>query len=112
MIEIDQYEGVTEMIEFGDGKKVLLKLPVIGHDGTPTGVTNAWMAVWEKYTTNGSLAGAELAAVWTTLWRTIEDVWPNHGRALNRLPQATLQQVFIEWARESQKRTDVDPKDI
>lgn len=112
MIKIDEYDGVTEMIEFGDGKKVWLKLPVIGHEGTPSGITNAWMAFWEKYTMSGSITGVEVAQTWTVLWRTIEDVWPEYGRKLNRLPQAVLQQVFTEWARESKERTGVDPKDI
>lgn len=100
----------AEMIDFGQGGKVLFRLPVLGAAGVPMGITSALSLFYDKVSSGRKMTDLEVSSSWNLLIQTLADSYPDATRQLARLDEDQLRQVITHWVEKSAEQGGYDPK--
>lgn len=110
MIEIPGLTDTPDMIDFGDGKKTLFQLPVLGSKGVPLGVMSA-IAILKETLDSGRLADdASVQRAWAFFIEVMADNYPQATRFLSRMDLEQFKHVVDNWFAKSTELGGFDPK--
>ena len=99
----------VRMIDFGDGKRTLFQLPVLGDDGVPM-MLNATVALMVEAFEGGAPSNSKVADLWGTF---INVLGANYPKAIEHISQMDTEQfkyVLDHWFSASKSMSGFDPK--
>lgn len=106
----EQEAAESQVIEFGDGERVLFTLPVLGTKGVAMGLVTGAMMLGRALDLTGPERNEELGRAWAFFIDTLSSSHPKATRHIAALDFDNVKHVIDHWFEKSREIGGFDPK--